>query len=278
MPCPSGYVADPNYPGCCMPATTTCPPGDFVAPPGGCGPDYTPDPLHPGCCFDCPNKCTSDSDCSPACGSGFLCENGLCQQPQLGSLTADIVSVTLPLVANYNTGTYGCGILGLQCCCKSCSLVTNQFSDHPWALVTITALDKGLRPMPGVTIRASYNTGGYWQTWSVLTGQPDAMTTTFTTGPDGTVQVALVGMLNQMPRGYGSASDYPCDACSDQYSGLGYCLTALNSGVIDNTGSVDTLTLGAPAWPGPEALVGVSWQISWYEHAANCLPGCPCPC
>ncbi|MEM3282142.1 MAG: InlB B-repeat-containing protein, partial [Candidatus Micrarchaeaceae archaeon] len=54
--CPSGYTADPNNPGCCMPVTVTpppitCPSGDVQAVNGQCPSGYTADPNNPGCCM-----------------------------------------------------------------------------------------------------------------------------------------------------------------------------------------------------------------------------------
>ena len=251
----------------------TCPTGDFVAPSSGCPSTNDPDPYNPGCCYSCPNTCTSDSECT-VCGSGYACEGSpaACAQQQLGSVMTSVAGVLLNLSAFYNTGTYGCGVLGLSCCCKACTFGGN--GNATGASITVTAVDKGGVAMPGVHLTANYS-AVYFYTSDTQYG--NISTTDFVTGADGSVTVYLHPNPGVMPPGYGSASDYPCDAC-----GIGgdiTCAPITKTGTILNGNPSDTIGFSAPDWGNLSApAVLVNWKISWTERQMNCLPYCHCNC
>jgi hypothetical protein len=260
--CPTGYTIDPSAAGCCKP-TGTCPAGDFPEPPGGCPPTNPPDPLNPGCCFSCPNSCTGNSDCTP-CGNGWICADGQCAQQQLTSIQVNVLNVTLQLTIDYTTGNSACGPFCTECCC--CYGTASVNANAPFQLVTLTALDQNGDPMPNVQLAAQYDSE-YWQTFSVVNGEPGAQTNTFTTDSNGQVQVAVVALPSHMPYAYQSPSDYSCDACSDTFE-CPFSCTATNSGTIVGQTS-ENLAFDAPDWPGIEGLVGVGYVINWNETAYN---------
>ncbi|MEM3862006.1 MAG: Ig-like domain-containing protein [Thermoplasmatales archaeon] len=82
--CPSGYVPDPNNPGCCMVSTScNCPSGEVCETNGACPSGYVVDPNNPGCCMVLTQYALSLSGPStatvnePVTFSGSFTDNGV---------------------------------------------------------------------------------------------------------------------------------------------------------------------------------------------------------
>ncbi|MEM4067527.1 MAG: hypothetical protein QXV17_11800, partial [Candidatus Micrarchaeaceae archaeon] len=123
--CPSGYTADPNNPGCCMPVTVTttpitCPSGDVQAVNGQCPSGYTADPNNPGCCMPVtvtttPITCPSGDvqAVNGQCPSGYTADPnnpGCCWT--IGCPLADVQAVNGQCPFGYTADPYSPG------CCK----------------------------------------------------------------------------------------------------------------------------------------------------------------
>jgi hypothetical protein len=132
-------------PGVCCPLGDVCPP---------CPSGYIPDPSFPGCCTSaCPPSCTADSDCTP-CGSGFVCESGSCTKQIPSVLSLSNLAPVVPEAFTY-TQT-GCFVIG----CVSCNKCNGSWSGGQTFTIA-TVVDSSGRAVPGVALDFSINGSGW---------------------------------------------------------------------------------------------------------------------
>lgn len=196
----------------------TCPLTDLPASSNGtCPTGYITDPDYPGCCMSsCPSTCSSDSDCS-ACGPDFVCENGQCVKQIPATVNTEKNTLSLQSKATYTMT--GCFYFIGVCNCLKCqeSFAPYFGSDG----MDVYVEDSSGRPIPRVPVSikpsvADSSLGfSYYVSDAVGTKEYNSNSVaTAVTDNDGKISLSV--SANVMPVGYQNISDsnYQCTACS----------------------------------------------------------------